>query len=291
MSLLMAKVVEASAGTAKEVVAKPNLETIVVKGPPGKEVIIDGPQMLPLDKEVFDPSLQSPTERLDTRPGGAMTIERTPPRPGAGLVEGVKMEPRDWGIRSDGPYKVALEPNIATAQFRSLRSLESRNAEVHSAIETPQQTQEGLTDEERLKIKNETAWSDEIINSIKSMDQYEIYKKADLTEAEINGRKCLVKKIDFDYVDEKTGLTNRELMERGRSPIDPKTGEKIELHHMGQDYDAPFAELNENSEHGDGNHSTLHPKTEGSWRNTPELNNQYQNEKREYWKARVKSGE
>ena len=282
---LVAKLVEIAESTAKEAVAKPSMDTLVVKGPPGKEVIIDGPQIPPLDEEVIvPPSLQSP-ERRETDPG------ITPPRPGARSIEVDKMEPRDWEIRSEGPYKVTLEPNIATAQFSSLRSLESRNAEVRDIIETPQQIQEGLTDEERLQIKNETGWSDEIINSIKSMDQYEIYKKADLTEAEINGRKCLVKKIDFDYVDEKTGLTNRELMERGRSPIDPKTGEKIELHHMGQDYDAPFAELNENSEHGDGNHSTLHPKTEGSWRNTPELNNQYQNEKREYWKARAKSGE
>ena len=270
-----AKLFEAATSTAKEAGTGLRSETTVIKGQPGKEIIIEMPQVPPLDKEMPAPSLQPPVggERF---PDNFVNIEYAPPR---------------WEIRNDGPNKVALEPNITTAQFRSLRALESRNVDVRSVTETPQQSHDGLTDEERLKIKNETGWSDEIINSIKSMDQYEIYKKADLTKAEINGRKCLVKKIDFDYVDEKTGLTNRELMERGRSPIDPKTGEKIELHHMGQDYDAPFAELNENSEHGDGNHSTLHPKTEGSWRNTPELNNQYQNEKREYWKARAKSGE
>lgn len=288
---LAAKLVAIAESTAKEVVAEPSTDAVVVKGSSGKEVIIDGPQIPPPGEEVIvPPSLQSPG-RFETLPCRSVSIEKKPPRPGAGFIEVDKMEPRDWEIRSEVPYKVILEPNIATAQFSSLRSLESRNAKVHDIIETPQHIQEGLTDEERLQIKNESDWSDELVNSIKSMDQYEIYKKADLTETEINGRRCLVKKIDFDYVDEKTGLTNRELMERGRSPIDPKTGEKVELHHMGQDYDAPFAELNENSEHGDGNHSTLHPKTEGSWRNTPELNNQYQNEKREYWKARTKSGE
>lgn len=146
----------------------------------------------------------------------------------------------------------------------------------------------GLTDEEKALIKNETGWSDEIIDHIESMEQYEIYKNADLHEVEINGRKCLVKDIDMDYVDPKTGKTNRELMESGKSPIDSKTGEKIELHHMGQDYDSPFAELCENSEHGDGNHSVLHTKTEEGWRNNPELRNRYNNvDKPNHWIKRA----
>ncbi len=148
---------------------------------------------------------------------------------------------------------------------------------------------EGLTDEEKKEIKEETGWSDEIIDHIENMEQYEIYKNAGLHEAEIDGRKCLIKDIDMDYVDPKTGMTNRELMEKGRSPIDSKTGEKIELHHMGQDYDSPFAELCENSEHGDGNHSILHTKYEDSWRNNPELKNQYNNvDKPNHWKERAK---
>ena len=35
-------------------------------------------------------------------------------------------------------------------------------------------------------------------------------------------RKCLIKDIDMDYVDPKTGLTNRELMERGVPQLMPK---------------------------------------------------------------------
>lgn len=145
----------------------------------------------------------------------------------------------------------------------------------------------GLTDEEKKLIKEETGWSDEIIERIKSMDQYAIYKNADLHEAEINGRKCLLKDVDLDYVDPKTGMTNRELMAKGRSPIDSKTREKIELHHMGQDPRGPFAELCENSEHGDGKHGILHTKFEDSWRNNSDLNNQYQIEKRNHWKTRA----
>ena len=42
---------------------------------------------------------------------------------------------------------------------------------------------EGLTEEEKTKIKEETGWSDEIIENIKNMDQYEVLKNAGLIEA------------------------------------------------------------------------------------------------------------
>lgn len=147
----------------------------------------------------------------------------------------------------------------------------------------------GLTEEQKKQIKEETGWSDEIIEAIKSKEQYEIYKKADLHEAVIDGRKCLVKDIDMDYVDPKTGMTNRELMKNGRSPIDSKTGEKVELHHIGQEFDSPLAELTENTEHGDGNDAILHDKKAESWRQDSEKEKIYNNVQRpNHWKARAK---
>lgn len=148
-----------------------------------------------------------------------------------------------------------------------------------------------LSENEQNYIREETGWSDEIINHIESWEQYEVYKGADLHEVNVNGRLCLVKDIDLNYVDEKTGLTNQERMERGLSPIDSKTGEKIELHHMGQSFDSPFAELNANSEHGGKNHSILHDNSVESWRRDPELKNQYQNhDKPDHWKNRLNEG-
>lgn len=147
----------------------------------------------------------------------------------------------------------------------------------------------GLNEAEKAKIIEETGWSAEIINCIESMEQYEVYKNAGLHEAEINGRKCLIKDIDMDYVDPKTGLTNRELMEKGRPPIDAKTGETIQLHHMGQDFNSPFAELCANSEHGDGKDAILHDKKVESWRQDSEKKNKYNNVQRpNHWKARAK---
>ena len=145
---------------------------------------------------------------------------------------------------------------------------------------------QGLSRLEKLRIKLETGWSDTVIDHIESKEQHEIYEKAGLHEEIINGRPCLCKEVDMNYIDPKTGMTNRELMAKGRSPIDTKTGERIELHHMGQGYDAPFAELCADSEHGDGNYSVLHTKSEGSWRNNQDLKNQYNNiDRPNHWKA------
>ncbi len=143
-----------------------------------------------------------------------------------------------------------------------------------------------LSEEEKLQILEETGWSNEIIEHIESMEQYEIYKTACLHEEEINGRKCLVKDIDMDCVDPKSGKTNRQLMSEGKAPIDSKTKEKIELHHMGQSFYSPFAELCENTEHGNGNHAILHPSKKESWRRSPELKQLYQRQRADYWKTR-----
>ena len=137
------------------------------------------------------------------------------------------------------------------------------------------------------EIKQKTGWPNEIVDFISTPEQCDIYEKANLSPSIINGRQCLIKSIDLGYVDPKTGMTNRELMQRGRAPIDSKTGEKIELHHMNQDKDAPFAELCENSEHGDGNDLVLHDKSKPSWRRDPAANEAYKTEKKNHWKTRA----
>lgn len=147
--------------------------------------------------------------------------------------------------------------------------------------------EKGLSQERKNEIKNETGWSDNVVDNIDSNQQYEIYKNADLRECLVNDRSCLTKNIDLDYVDPKTGWTNRERMSWGRAPIDAKSGEKIELHHMGQNQNAPFAELCENSEHGDGNDAILHDKNKPSWRRDPAANEQYKQERENHWKTRA----
>ena len=90
--------------------------------------------------------------------------------------------------------------------------------------------------------------------------EYEIYKKAGLQEAEINGRKCLIRgDIDWEQKDE-MGRTNRERVQQGLSPYN-KDGKVIELHHIGQHTDSPLAELTQEEHRGKENYHVLHHKS------------------------------
>ncbi|MBC6308207.1 hypothetical protein HCJ66_01440 [Listeria sp. FSL L7-1582] len=92
--------------------------------------------------------------------------------------------------------------------------------------------------------------------------------------------------LDIHRVDEATGLTNLELMKKGRSPI-WEDGSKIELHHLLQMEPGPMAEL-PGSLH-EKYHAVLHGLVENgnSFRNNKELANQYNNFRSQYWKWRA----
>lgn len=146
--------------------------------------------------------------------------------------------------------------------------------------------------EVRAEIEEKSEYSSDVNDHISSVDELEVYQKAGLKEETVDGRTCLVwEDLDYDYVDPKSGLTNKQLMEKGRAPYDSKTGERIELHHIGQEPDAPLAELTEDSEHGEYT-SVLHKSDEESWRkDDPQRNNYYNNvERPNHWIERSKGG-
>lgn len=168
-------------------------------------------------------------------------------------------------------------------------SPEKSNDKSESDMDISESENSDVSPEVRAEINEKSEYSSEVNDHMHSVEELEVYQKAGLKEESIDGRTCLVRDdIDYDYVDEKTGMTNRELMEKGRAPYDAKSGERIELHHIGQDYDSPLAELTSDSEHGDGNHSVLHTKESDSWRQDSEKNNHYNGVQRpNHWKSRV----
>lgn len=141
-----------------------------------------------------------------------------------------------------------------------------------------------LTDEQREKIKEESGYSDEVIDNISCWEEYEVYIDVDLEEVEIDGKKCLIRSdIDFDQKDS-MGRANRERIEQGLSPIN-KDGKVIELHHIGQNSDSPLAELTQQEHRGKGNDTILHDKTKES-----EIDRgKFTTERNDYWTARVKA--
>ena len=167
--------------------------------------------------------------------------------------------------------------------------LEQGNGNLKDGVketETDENVKEGLTDEEKTKIKEETGWSDEIVDAIGSWKEYEIYKNANLVEAEIDGKKCLIRNdIDWNQKDE-MGRTNKERAEQGLSPIN-KDGKVIELHHIGQHSNSPLAELTQEEHRGKGNDGILHDKTKES-----EINRQaFAEERSDHWSARAQESE
>ena len=167
--------------------------------------------------------------------------------------------------------------------------LEQDNGNLKDSVketETDENVKEGLTDEEKTKIKEETGWSDEIVDAIGSWKEYEIYKNANLIEAEIDGKKCLIRNdINWNQKDE-MGRTNKERAEQGLSPIN-KDGKVIELHHIGEHSNSPLTELTQEEHRGKGNDGILHDKTKES-----EINRQaFAEERSNHWSARAQESE
>lgn len=93
--------------------------------------------------------------------------------------------------------------------------------------------------------------------------------------------------INFGYFDKKTGRTNLQRMKDGDPPIG-NDGKPVQLHHVLQKESGPMAEVREIT------HTEYHRILHGlvgngdSFRNNPELEKQYVNFRRKYWRWRAK---
>jgi len=128
-----------------------------------------------------------------------------------------------------------------------------------------------------------TGWSDEILDSIRSQEEFDIYRKANLKEIDVGGRTALIRSnIDINTVDD-FGRTNAQRMAEGYSPIDSQ-GEVIELHHIGQKANSPLAELTMQEHRGRGNDTILHDKTQPTEVYTE--NNNWTAQRQNHWRSR-----
>lgn len=202
-----------------------------------------------------------------------------------GISEVVKRQVEN--TRSSGEIVLSKLDEIKNLTPEQLREKINEIADKYNSEETSESREadekhKGLTEEEKAKIKDESGWSDEIIDALGSMEEYEIYKKAGLVEAEINGKKCLIRSdIDWDQKDA-FGKTNRERVQEGKSPLN-KNGEIIELHHIGQHSDSPLAELTTQEHRGKGNASILH-----NFNKESEIDREaFNKERRDHWQDRA----
>ncbi len=106
------------------------------------------------------------------------------------------------------------------------------------------------------RIQRESKYSLDFLQSVHSMEEYNVYKEAGLREYYVDGQHVLLPKdFDFDYVDPRTGMTNRDLMRKGNNPV--SADGIYDWHHVGQKKDSPLALLTK-SQH-QKNYSILHP--------------------------------
>lgn len=152
-----------------------------------------------------------------------------------------------------------LDAGMDTENFG--KNQENQNFNPDKKIENPysEVTKTPLTSEDRLKLQEETKWSDRIVESIRFKEEAEIYKNAGLVEREVNGVPCLTKSEINLSLNDKYGRANKERMSEGLPPLDKK-GQQIELHHMGQKKDGPLVELTQQEHRGHPNDAILHDK-------------------------------
>jgi len=142
---------------------------------------------------------------------------------------------------------------------------------------------EGLSEQQKNDLQAETGWSDNVVDNINSPEEAQIYKDAGLQPDEVNGKEALVREIDPDLTDE-DGISNKDRMERGLAPID-ESGEKVELHHIGQHEDSPLAELTTSEHRQGGNDTVLHDKSKET--EVHGEGNNWDRERQDYWKDRA----
>lgn len=144
------------------------------------------------------------------------------------------------------------------------------------AIALKGMTLNGLSMNEAAMIQKESKYPNGVIKQIHNMDEYNALKSADLKATMVNGKTALIKdNIDLNFVDE-AGNTNLERMANGYSPLD-KSGNKYQLHHIGQKNDATLAVLTQ-KEH---QNKVLH-----SFKDVSEIDRTaFREQREEFWKT------
>lgn len=143
-------------------------------------------------------------------------------------------------------------------------------------------TKGGLSMNDVATIQQDSQYPVEVIARFNSMEQYKICKSSGLSAKMVNGRTALVRQIDLNYVDELTGKTNLQRMQEGLAPCDP-TGQKYQLHHIGQKIDSPLAILTQTEHTGKGNKAIWHILTDGFENPSKQVN--WSNIKKAFWKS------
>lgn len=142
-------------------------------------------------------------------------------------------------------------------------------------------TLNGLTMNEAAQIQKDSKYPLDLIKSMHSMEEYEVYKNAGVKSITVNGESMLIRNdIDITSVVDDMGRTNLERMQEGLAALD-KDGHAYELHHIGQRNDSPLAILTRKEHDNTALHwntNTDNPSSQSGW----------SSQKRKFWEAIAK---
>lgn len=114
----------------------------------------------------------------------------------------------------------------------------------------------GLTMSQAATIQKESRYPLEVIQGMRNMDEYLVYKEAGLKPCTVatpyGKRTILARDLDLARTDA-DGYTNLYRMEHGRAPVDAN-GHPYELHHVGQKNDGVLAILTREEHDSQGLH-------------------------------------
>ena len=161
-----------------------------------------------------------------------------------------------------------------------------QQSQIASIIKAREQIQAAGALNQQEAIQGARPYSEGITSQIREMDELRLYSTLKLQESIIT-RSAIIQDIDFDLWISTEGCTNLELMRKGNAPymFDSPEG-RIELHHIGQDFSGPFAELT--LEDHNAHSQILHSSREESWRQNKKLEKAFSKERTEYWKKRAR---
>ena len=131
-----------------------------------------------------------------------------------------------------------------------------------------------LTPVQAAKIQKESKYPLDVIKQFNSVEEYEVYKNANLAKQMVDGKLALVQKIEANE-------TNMAKMLKGNPPLDPN-GVPYELHHIGQKADSTLAILTKEEHRIGENYSKLHRLIEKTEAHADDAN--WESIKKAFWK-------
>lgn len=191
----------------------------------------------------------------------------------AGVITGIETEDFDESM------KAAMLSGSEGLKWGAITGALTGGAS--EAIALKGATSGGLTMNQVAQIQKESKIPLDVIKELKTMEQYDILKKAGITPRVVNYKTALVRDIDLNFIDE-MGRTNLVRMQQGLAPLD-STGVPYELHHIGQEVDSTLAILTREEHRLAGNSKIWHEFGTGS--DVHATGNNWDAQRKLFWQA------